>query len=60
MKKKYITPETIIVEHTITEQIIAASIRNISGDANLEIGDDDDTPGTADVKESSDLWDVEW
>ena len=60
MKKKYITPETIIVEHTITEQIIAASIRNISGDANLVIGDDGNTPGTADVKESSDLWDVEW
>jgi len=60
MKKKYITPETIIVEHTITEQIIAASIRNISGDATLKIGDDGDTPGTADVKESSNLWDIEW
>lgn len=60
MKKTYITPETIIVEHTITEQIIAASIRNISGDANLKIGDDGDTPGTADVKESSNLWDIEW
>jgi hypothetical protein len=61
MKKKYITPETIIVEHTITEQIIAASIRNISGDAtDLEIGDDGKTPGTADVKESSNLWDIEW
>lgn len=59
MKKTYINPETI-VESVVVDQIIAASIRNISGDANLEIGDDGDTPGTADVKESSNVWDVEW
>jgi hypothetical protein len=60
MKKTYINPETIVEENVVVDQIIAASIRNISGDANLEIGDDGDTPGTADVKESSDVWDVEW
>lgn len=60
MKKTYINPETIVVESVVVDQIIAASIRNISGDANLEIGDDGDTPGTADVKESSDVWDIEW
>ena len=60
MKKTYINPETIVVESVVVDQIIAASIRNISGDANLEIGDDGDTPGTADVKESSNLWDIEW
>jgi len=60
MKKTYINPETIVEESVVVDPIIAASIRNISGDANLEIGDDGDTPGTADVKESSDVWDVEW
>ena len=60
MKKTYINPETIVVENVVVYQIIAASIRNISGDANLEIGDDGNTPGTADVKESSNLWDIEW
>ena len=60
MKKTYINPETIVEENVVVAQIIAASIRNISGDANLEIGDDGNTPGTADVKESSNLWDIEW
>jgi hypothetical protein len=60
MKKIYINPETIVVENVVVYQIIAASIRNISGDANLEIGNPDDDLVNADVKASSNLWDIEW
>ena len=48
MKKTYIIP-AIEVSFAEAEQIIAASITNIGGDAGLEISDE--TPDEGDVKE---------
>ncbi len=59
MKKTYINPETI-VENVVVDQIIAASITNVNGPSDLEIGNPDDDLENADVKASSDVWDVEW
>ena len=55
MKKAYINP-AIEVSLAEVEQIIAASITKVGGDADLEIGSGE-TPGEADVKESSFLGD---
>jgi len=59
MKKTYINPETI-VENVVVDQIIAASITNVNGPSDLEIGNPDDDLENADVKASSNLWDIEW
>jgi len=60
MKKTYINPETIVVESVVVDQIIAASITNVNGPSDLEIGNPDDDLENADVKASSNLWDIEW
>ena len=59
MKKTYLIPVTEI-SHGVAEQMIAASITNISGDSDLPIGTDE-VPSEADVKESGNsFWDGEW
>ena len=59
MKKTYIIPVTEISQG-VAEQMIAASITNISGDSDLPIGTDE-VPSEADVKESGNsFWDGEW
>ncbi len=60
MKKTYINPETIVEENVVVDQIIAASITNVNGPSDLEIGNPDDDLENADVKASSNLWDIEW
>ena len=50
MKKAYINP-AIEVSLAEVEQIIAASITKVGGDADLQIGTGE-TPNDADVKES--------
>ena len=60
MKKTYINPETIVVESVVVDQIIAASITHVNGPSDLEIGNPDDDLENADVKASSNLWDIEW
>lgn len=59
MKKTYLIPVTEISQG-VAEQMIAASITNISGDSDLPIGTDE-VPSEADVKESGNsFWDGEW
>lgn len=60
MKKTYINPETIVAESVVVDQIIAASITNVNGPSDLEIGNPDDDLENADVKASSNPWDIEW
>lgn len=49
MKKTYLTPLTI-VEFTQAETMMAASIRNVGGDAGIKLGTDA-APDEADTKE---------
>lgn len=58
MKKTYLVPATK-VESAVVEQMIAASITQVGGDSNLQIGTGE-TPTNADVKESDNFWDGEW
>jgi hypothetical protein len=59
VKKTYLIPVTEISQG-VAEQMIAASITNISGDSDLPIGTDE-VPSEADVKESGNsFWDGEW
>ena len=59
MKKTYLIPVTEISQG-VAEQMIAASITNISGDSDLPIGTDE-VPSEADVKEAGNsFWDGEW
>lgn len=50
MKKTYIAPyvETETIEYE--GYLLDTSIVGISGDADIERGDDDDVPGTADTR----------
>jgi len=48
MKKTYIIP-SVEVTYVVAEQMVAASITSVGGDANIEIGTGE-TPEEADVK----------
>ena len=57
MKKSYLQPETEVLNVNVI-QMLAASITNVGGDSDLEIGEGT-APGEADVKQSvieEDFW----
>jgi hypothetical protein len=51
MKKKYIIP-ALHVQRVQTETMIAASILSVGGDTGIVLGEDDEAPEYADVKDN--------
>ena len=51
MKKKYIIP-ALHVQRVQTETMIAASILRVGGDTGIVMGEDDEVPTEADVKDN--------